>query len=60
MSDTLLRHRFGWARDPAAHLPWSEGPRRFTATMTDKKYVYDFLEGDASMRNLLGGKGANV
>ncbi|MCL2471337.1 MAG: hypothetical protein FWF25_06310, partial [Propionibacteriaceae bacterium] len=44
----------------AANLPWSEGPRRFTATMTDKKYVYDFLEGDASMRNLLGGKGANV
>ena len=28
--------------------------------MTDKKYVYDFSEGDASMRNLLGGKGANV
>ncbi|MDR2973753.1 MAG: pyruvate, phosphate dikinase, partial [Propionibacteriaceae bacterium] len=28
--------------------------------MTDKKYVYDFAEGDASMKNLLGGKGANV
>ncbi|MDR0849823.1 MAG: pyruvate, phosphate dikinase [Propionibacteriaceae bacterium] len=28
--------------------------------MTDKKYVYDFSEGDASMKNLLGGKGANV
>ena len=28
--------------------------------MTDKKYVYDFREGDASMKNLLGGKGANV
>ncbi|MCL1840523.1 MAG: pyruvate, phosphate dikinase [Propionibacteriaceae bacterium] len=27
--------------------------------MTDK-FVYDFTEGDASMRNLLGGKGANV
>ena len=25
-----------------------------------KKYVYLFLEGDASMRNLLGGKGANL
>jgi len=24
------------------------------------KFVYDFSEGDASMRNLLGGKGANV
>ncbi|MEA4944759.1 MAG: pyruvate, phosphate dikinase [Propionicimonas sp.] len=24
------------------------------------KYVYDFAEGDASMRNLLGGKGANL
>jgi len=24
------------------------------------KYVYEFSEGDASMRNLLGGKGANV
>ena len=24
------------------------------------KYVYDFIEGDASMKNLLGGKGANV
>jgi len=28
--------------------------------MSDKKYVYDFSEGDASMKNLLGGKGANV
>jgi len=26
----------------------------------DKKYVYLFKEGDASMRNLLGGKGANL
>ena len=25
-----------------------------------KKYVYLFKEGDASMRNLLGGKGANL
>src|SRR5690554_4773119 len=25
-----------------------------------KKYVYLFTEGDASMRNLLGGKGANL
>ena len=25
-----------------------------------KKYIYDFSEGDASMRNLLGGKGANL
>jgi pyruvate,orthophosphate dikinase len=25
-----------------------------------KKYVYKFSEGDASMRNLLGGKGANL
>ncbi|MDR1833998.1 MAG: pyruvate, phosphate dikinase, partial [Propionibacteriaceae bacterium] len=25
-----------------------------------KKYVYEFSEGDASMRNLLGGKGANL
>ena len=25
-----------------------------------KKYVYLFSEGDASMRNLLGGKGANL
>ena len=24
------------------------------------KYVYLFSEGDASMRNLLGGKGANL
>ena len=24
-----------------------------------KKYVYLFSEGDASMRNILGGKGAN-
>ncbi|MDR0487792.1 MAG: pyruvate, phosphate dikinase [Propionibacteriaceae bacterium] len=28
--------------------------------MAEKKFVYDFKEGDASMRNLLGGKGANV
>ena len=25
-----------------------------------KKYVYLFNEGDASMKNLLGGKGANL
>ena len=25
-----------------------------------KKYIYDFSEGDASMRTLLGGKGANL
>ena len=25
-----------------------------------KKWVYMFSEGDASMRNLLGGKGANL
>ncbi|NLO39487.1 MAG: PPi-dependent pyruvate phosphate dikinase, partial [Ruminiclostridium sp.] len=24
------------------------------------KYVYSFKEGNASMRNLLGGKGANL
>ena len=24
------------------------------------KFVYEFSEGDASMRNLLGGKGANL
>ena len=28
--------------------------------MEKKKYVYLFSEGDASMRNLLGGKGANI
>ena len=25
-----------------------------------KKYVYDFSEGNKEMRNLLGGKGANL
>ncbi len=28
--------------------------------MKTKKYVYDFSEGNASMKNLLGGKGANL
>ncbi|MBR0026098.1 MAG: pyruvate, phosphate dikinase, partial [Clostridia bacterium] len=28
--------------------------------MADKKYVYLFNEGNASMRDLLGGKGANL
>ncbi|MDR1021653.1 MAG: pyruvate, phosphate dikinase [Synergistaceae bacterium] len=28
--------------------------------MSQKKYVYDFHEGDASMKSLLGGKGANL
>ena len=28
--------------------------------MTDHKFVYEFSEGDASMKNLLGGKGANL
>ena len=30
------------------------------AKKCNKKYVYMFSEGDASMRNLLGGKGANL
>lgn len=29
-------------------------------TMATKKYVYLFSEGNAGMRNLLGGKGANL
>ena len=28
--------------------------------MEEKKYVYLFSEGNASMKNLLGGKGANL
>ncbi|NLE74630.1 MAG: pyruvate, phosphate dikinase [Actinobacteria bacterium] len=28
--------------------------------MSDKKYVYDFAEGGARMKSLLGGKGANL
>jgi pyruvate,orthophosphate dikinase len=28
--------------------------------MSTKKYVYDFAEGNAGMRSLLGGKGANL
>ena len=28
--------------------------------MANKKYVYMFKEGDAKMRELLGGKGANL
>ncbi|MGL4831825.1 MAG: pyruvate, phosphate dikinase [Propionibacteriaceae bacterium] len=28
--------------------------------MTDKKYVYDLSEGDATMKSILGGKGANL
>ena len=28
--------------------------------MSNKKFVYLFSEGDASMRELLGGKGANL
>src|SRR5438067_6057398 len=28
--------------------------------MTDEKWVYDFAEGSRDMRELLGGKGANV
>ena len=29
-------------------------------TAADTKWVYDFAEGSKEMRNLLGGKGANV
>ncbi|MGH7922014.1 MAG: PEP/pyruvate-binding domain-containing protein, partial [Candidatus Dormibacteraceae bacterium] len=29
-------------------------------TGSEAKYVYDLSEADASMRSLLGGKGANV
>ena len=28
--------------------------------MSNKKFVYLFTEGDANMRELLGGKGANL
>ena len=28
--------------------------------MSEKKYVYKFVEGNADMRELLGGKGANL
>ena len=28
--------------------------------MTEDRYIYDMSEGDASMRSLLGGKGANI
>ena len=28
--------------------------------MTDHKYVYEFSEGSSSMKDLLGGKGANL
>ena len=28
--------------------------------MANKKYVYKFAEGNANMRELLGGKGANL
>ena len=31
-----------------------------TQTVTTAKWVYDFSEGDASQKNLLGGKGANL
>src|SRR5438093_4101725 len=30
------------------------------ATAVDTKYVYDFAEGSREMRDLLGGKGANI
>ena len=33
---------------------------RRSIEMEKKKYVYLFSEGDGSMRNLLGGKGANL
>ena len=28
--------------------------------MENKKFIYDFNEGEASMKSLLGGKGANL
>ena len=31
-----------------------------TAARIGAKYVYDFAEGSREMRNLLGGKGANI
>src|ERR687891_1900584 len=40
-------------RDPTSRLN-----RREPDSMT--KWVYDFAEGDASQKNLLGGKGANL
>jgi pyruvate, orthophosphate dikinase len=36
------------------------GVRREFLLMSPTKYVYDFSEGNASMKSLLGGKGANL
>ena len=35
-------------------------PRRIATSPTATKYVYDFTEGSREMRDLLGGKGANL
>jgi pyruvate,orthophosphate dikinase len=35
-------------------------PARTSATPATSKYVYDFAEGDKDMKDLLGGKGANL
>jgi pyruvate,orthophosphate dikinase len=36
------------------------GPGRIAIPVADEKWVYDFAEGSREMRELLGGKGANV
>src|SRR3954464_14518790 len=44
--------------------PWAAPPRpeggQTTVTKTVTKYVYDFAEGNKDLKDLLGGKGANL
>ena len=45
----------------AAAEPQLESWRRFeTSTTASIRYVYEFTEGSREMRDLLGGKGANL
>src|SRR3954452_18272708 len=61
-----------WCKTPELWLtfahqsrrPWAAPPRpeggQPTVTKTVTKYVYDFAEGNKDLKDLLGGKGANL
>src|SRR3954452_16472908 len=54
------RLRYVWVTSATIFAPQSRMPPLVEATAAGTKYVYEFSEGSRDMRDLLGGKGANV
>ncbi|MBA2274885.1 MAG: pyruvate, phosphate dikinase, partial [Actinobacteria bacterium] len=59
-TDTEEEPRCNSATKTRSSISLSTRDERGHTTVTTTKWVYDFSEGDASQKNLLGGKGANL